>query len=178
MKIQYFLILICVGVLIPSRAHPNDLNPLLASQDMYQDIRVARVLAVDRILLENDRKVSLIGVKGPRAPKQKDVRRDSHGFIIPEGDPTTPFEVEAIDFARGLVEGKPVRIEFDTQRRGDNGDVQAYVILPDGRLMNAEVLRYGYADLKLSPPNMKYADKLRTAYQEARREMRGMQGAW
>lgn len=159
-------------------ARGEGLNPLLQTAQKYQDAVVARCLAVDRVLLEDGQKIDLIGIKGPRMPGQKEVRRDEHGFIIPEDDPTTSLEVEAIRFARGLAEGRQVRLEFDAQRRDDNGQVAAYLILPDGRLLNAELLRYGYADLKLVPPNMKYADKLRAAYQEARREMRGMQGDW
>jgi len=175
MKKQIILYIFLL-VLIPSKnAFPGDLNPLLTSSLKYENIRVARIFSTDRILLENDEKVSLIGIKGPRAPKPKEIQRDKHGFIVPDEDPTTPFEVEAVSFVRSLAEGKPVRLEFDTQRRGDNGDILAYVILPDGRLLNAEVLRYGYANLRLIPPNMKHAEKLRAAYQEARHEMRGIQ---
>lgn len=152
-----------------------DLNPLLTSSVKYEDIRVTRVLSADRLLLENDEKITLIGIKGPKPPRRQDVKRDERGFIITDDDPTTPFELEAVRFVRSLVEGKHVRLQFDIQRRADDGDISAYVILPDGKLLNAEVLRYGYADLKLVPPNMKYADELRKAYQEARHEMRGMQ---
>ena len=152
-----------------------DLNPLLVSSVKYENIRVARILSADRILLENDEKILLIGIKGPHAPKPNDVKRDAHGFIIIEEDPTTPFENEAVNFVRSLAEGKPVHLEFDIQRRDNDGNILAYVILPDGRLLNAEILRYGYANLRLVPPNMKYAEKLRSAYQEARREMRGIQ---
>ena len=155
-----------------------DLNPLLAPSVKYQSIRVARVLAVDRILLDDDEKIALIGIKGPRPPKQVDVKRDVHGFISPDEVPEVPFEVEAMRYAKALVEGKAVRLEFDTQRRNDQGLVEAYVFLPDGKLLNAELLRFGYANIKLVPPNMKYAPDLRKAYQEARHEMRGMQGEW
>jgi len=153
-----------------------DLNPLLASSVKYEDIHVARILAVDRLLLENDEKISLVGIKGPKTVRPKDAKRDEHGFIIPDEDPTTPFEIEAVAFVRSCVEGKPVHLEFDTLRRAENGDTLAYVIMPDGRLLNAEILRQGYAKLKLAPPNMKYAEKLRAAYREARHEMRGMSG--
>jgi micrococcal nuclease len=171
---KYILLFILILILIRP-VFSADLNPLLASSLKYDNIRVARVISSDRILLENDEKISLIGIKGPQAPRSKDVERDEHGFIIPDDDPTTPLGIEAVRFVRSLVEGKPVRLQFDVQRRADNGDVLAYIILADGRLLNAEVVRYGYADLKLIPPNMKYARELRAAYQEARREMRGIQ---
>jgi micrococcal nuclease len=133
---------------------------------------------VDTLLLENNEKVTLIGIKGPRPPKPPDVNRDEHGLIIPVQDPTTPLELEAFRFTKDLVEGKSVRLEFDTERRDDSNVLTAYVFLPDGKMLNEEVLRQGYAELKLRMPNMKYAERLRKAYQEARKEMRGLQGNW
>ncbi len=157
-------------------AQAASLDPFFSSSERYEDIRVARVQAVDRILLENDKKVALIGIKGPRAPRREEVNYDKYGRIILDDDPTTPFAVEAMRFACALAEGKPVRLEFDTTRRDSDGNMLAYVFLPDGKMLNAELVRNGYADLKLVPPNMKHADELRAAYQEARREKRGMQG--
>lgn len=175
-KILFFFVL--SAIIIPVGAQAQGLNPLLESSVKYRDIRVERVLAVDFLLMENGDKVTLIGIRGARPPRMKDVRRDEHGFIIPDDNPVVPFEDEAIRFTRGLCEGRMAHLEFDTQRRANDGSLLAYVILPDGRLLNAELVRAGYAALKLTPPNMKYADKLREAYQEARREMRGLQGEW
>ncbi|MBF0510702.1 MAG: thermonuclease family protein, partial [Candidatus Omnitrophica bacterium] len=52
----------------------------------------------------------------------------------------------------------------------------AYVYLPEGQMANAELLRKGFVRLRIVPPNVKYADKLRQAYQEAKREKRGLEG--
>ena len=155
-----------------------DLNPLLERTTKYSNIKVERVLSVDTILLENDEKVKLIGIHGLRPPKAPDVNRDERGRIIPDNDPTTPLELEAFRFAKDHAEGKAVRLEFDAEKRDDGNVLTAYVFLPDGTMLNEEVLRQGYAELKLRMPNMKYAERLRKAYQEARREMRGMQGNW
>ncbi|MBF0505051.1 MAG: thermonuclease family protein [Candidatus Omnitrophica bacterium] len=155
-----------------------ELNPLLESTPKYNKVVVERVLRVDTLLLAGGEKVCLIGLQGPRPPKFHDVNRDSHGFIIPDDDPTTSFEVEALRFIKELTEKKTVHLEFDAERRNDDGILQAYVILPDGKMLNEEALRYGYAQLKLRMPNMKYAQRLRDAYKESRREMRGLQGNW
>ncbi len=173
-KYYIFLLVMFSGLMASSVA--GELNPLLESSVKYQNIRIAKILAVDRVLLENDEKIALIGIKGLKPPKYRDVKRDEHGFIIPDTDPTTPIELEALRFVQNLAEGEPVRLEFDIQRRDHDNNIMAYVILPNGKLLNAEVLRAGYAHLKLIPPNMKYADKLRAAYQQARHEMRGLQG--
>jgi micrococcal nuclease len=155
-----------------------DLNPLLERTTKYDNIKVERVLSVDTILLENNEKVTLIGIKGPRPPKVQDVKRDEHGFVIPDNDPTTSLELAAFRFAKELAEGKAVRLEFDAERRNDDKVLTAYVFLPNGTMLNEEFLRQGYAELKLRMPNVKYAERLRKAYQEARKEMRGLQGNW
>ena len=175
-KISLFIVAGSLFFLCSFEAGYADLNPLLAPSEKHQNIKVSRVLGVDRLLLDNDEKIALIGIKGPKPPKFTDVKRDSHGFIVPDDVPEVPFEVEAIRFAKNLVEGKAVHLEFDTQLRNDQGLVEAYVFLPDGTLLNVELLRMGYANIRLTPPNMKYAPELRKAYQEARHEMRGMQG--
>ena len=171
-----FVLLFLVSFISPALS--ADLNPLLEVSVQYGHIKVARVLSVDTLLLENDEKVSLIGLVGPKPPKMDDVKRDKYGFIVPDEDPTTPLEVEAFRSVRGLVEGKSVRLEFDAERRDDRGVRTAYVFLPDGKMLNEEILSHGYAQLKLRMPNMRYADRFRKAYQEAHREMKGLQGQW
>ncbi len=175
---KFLTILFLTFSVSTSLSFAGDLNPLLEQSVKYQNIRISQIIAIDRILLENDEKISLIGLKRSKSPKYQDVKRDENGFVIPDTDPTTPLALEAFRFTQKLAEGKYVRLEFDTQRRDNDGNILAYVILPSGELLNAELIRAGYADLKLVPPNMKYADKLRSAYQEARREMRGIQGEW
>ncbi len=155
-----------------------ELNPLLETHAKYGSIKVVQVISTDTITLETGEHVSLIGIKGAPPPKFEDVKRDGHGFIVHDDDPTTTFEVEVFRFAKGFLEGKVVRLEFDVERRDEDSVLEAYVFLPDGTMANEEFLRRGYAELKLQTPNMKYAQKLRVAYQEARREMRGMQGQW
>ena len=78
-------------------------------------------------------------------------------------------------FAQKLLEGKRVRLEFDTEKKNDNYETLAYVFLPkDSLFVNAEIIRQGYAELSMSPLNTKYADQLREAYKEAKGEHRGL----
>ncbi len=157
-----------------------ELNPLLKST-MYQDknIRVIRVLTPDLILLQGDERVKLIGLVGVRTMQPPKEERDEYGFIIQRKvDPATTAEENAFHYAKGLLEGKMVRLEFDTQKKDEQRILQAYVFLENGDFVNELLLKQGAAHLKIVPPNMKYADQLRKAYQEARREMRGLQGQW
>ncbi len=173
-----FRILFACAVLFLSFNSYADMNPLLKTSTENQDVTVERVLSVDKIIVSGDRKISLIGISGPRPPKKKYLETDEHGFPIQEEDPTTPLEEEAFRFANDLLLGKKVRLEFDVVRRNDDNELQAYVFLADGGMANVQLLRSGFADLKLRSPNLKYADQFRAAYQEARKEMRGLRGQW
>lgn len=155
-----------------------ELNPLLSKAMKYDAVIVERVVSVDTVLIAGNEQIKLIGIQGPRSPRRRDVKRDANGFIIHDDDPTTPFVQTAFRVTKELLEGRTVRIEFDVERRNDDGVLLAYVFLPDGRMANLEILRQGFAELKLRSPNLKYADKFRSAYQEARREMKGLQGQW
>ena len=153
-------------------------EPLFSRLKNTQDGIVEKVLQADELLLKSGERVWLIGIETPeyRNP-HVDVETDQYGFIKETAvDPDTPIEEQAFMFVRRLLEGKKVKIEFDEQRKNEDGDFIAYVFLMDGTLVNAELLRQGFASLKIRPPNLKYAQKLRAAYQEARKEKRGLQG--
>lgn len=149
---------------------------LLAPSKKYDDVRVAKVLSADSFILASGEKIKLIGLVSPEPPKKKKVERDAHGFIIEEKDPTISIEQQSYDFTRDLIEGKKVRLEFDAEKNSDDFRTFAYVFVDNDLFVNAEILRQGYADLKILPPNTKYAQALREAYQEARREKRGLRG--
>ena len=151
----------------------TDLLPRLS--EGFKNIKVERMIKSDLILLENGKKVRLIGVKVFDAAKKYDLPRDQYGFVIEDtSDPTVSIEDSAHDFARELMENKKVRVEFDAQAADNEGNVLGYVFLPDGTMANAEILRQGFADLHIQPPNLKYAEQLREAYREARAEKRGI----
>ena len=80
-------------------------------------------------------------------------------------------------YAQELLENKKVRLEFDVDA-GDSssGYLYAYVYLPDGRMANEELLRMGFVKLRIVPPNVKHEDMLSTAYQQAKKEKRGLEG--
>lgn len=149
---------------------------LLKASDGYKEIKIEKILKSDTILLEDGKKIRLIGVKGFVAPKRYNRPTDEYGFVIEDRvtDPTTSIEDQAYDFALELLDRKRVRIEFDTQFRDSDGYIYGYVFLPDGTMANAEILRQGFGELSIQPPNLKYADQLREAYREARSEKRGV----
>ena len=156
---------------------PESLIRNLNNGKQYQDVVVERVLSADTIMIEGDKKIRLIGVKGPEAPRRHKTEYDKNGQPIEKPVlPENTFEEKAYAFASHLLLGQHVRLEFDESRNDDDFTTVAYVFLvKEGTFANTEILRYGYADLQIKPPNLKYEEELRAAYREAREEKRGMQ---
>ena len=88
--------------------------------------------------------------------------------------PVEAFGAEASRFAKELVEGKAVRLEFDRERFDGYGRILAYVWMGD-RFVNAEILRAGLgrADTR-RPLRTDRKRLLETAEKEARSAKRGL----
>lgn len=71
---------------------------------------------------------------------------------------------------------KTVRIELDVDERDKYGRLLAYLWAKDGRLVNEEMVRSGYALLYTIPPNVKYVDRLRKAQEMASKKKVGIWG--
>jgi micrococcal nuclease len=142
-----------------------------------EEVLVVKVAASDLIVLEDGRRVKLIGVESAGPPPSRKVNYDDKGHVIEEPEePTIPLEEQALTYAQELLENKKVRLEYDVDAGSANGYLNAYVYLPDGRMANTELLRMGFVKLRTIPPNVKYEDKFDLAYQEAKREKRGLEG--
>ena len=154
------------------------IDMLLGSQTSkkYEHVRVEKVIRGDTIILESGEKIRLIGIEASDPPRAKNIPTDPYGFPIKqEVDPTTPIAEQSYEFVRGLLEDHYVRLESDVQKTGEQSETLAYVFLDDGTFVNEEILKQGFANLKIIPPNTKYIEKFQNAYQEARREKRGLQ---
>ncbi|HSE04327.1 MAG TPA: thermonuclease family protein [Methylomirabilota bacterium] len=77
-----------------------------------------------------------------------------------------------------LVADRAVRLEPDVQLRDRYGRLLAYVWVPGrdgGELMvNAELVRLGYAQVLTVPPNVRHAELFRKLAAEAREHRRGL----
>ena len=146
----------------------------------YQDVVVKKVISVDTFVIEGGEKIKLIGLKAPEDSKisRRDIKRDKNGFIIREKQDSKINQNEvAFDFVKDLLEGKHIRLEFDVEKKDKDYKTLAYgFLLKNDMFINGEILRKGFSYLQISPPNIKYSKKLRIAYQEARKEKRGIQG--
>ena len=159
----------------------SNIDFFLGDSKHYQDVVVEKVISGDTVVLETGETIRLIGVHAPDTVRVREkIKRDEHGFVVREetSDIEIPVEQKAFEFVYELLDHQHVRLEFDVEKKDEEFRTLAYVFLTDsGMFVNEEILRKGYAQLRLGPPNMKYADTLREAYQEARKEQRGILGS-
>jgi len=129
-----------------------------AEDAQYYDI--AQVLSGDTFQLTTG---SIIQYAGIRAPS-----------LLNPSKQIENLAEESLAFHRDFLSQARVRIEWGSRIRNEKGHYLAYVFLEDGTFANGKIVERGYAKLKLSPPNLEYADELRQAAQHARRQGRGL----
>ncbi len=101
------------------------------------------------------------------------------GIDTPETkDPRKPvqcFGNAASAFTKNLIGDNPVRLELDplSSNRDRYDRLLRYIYLPDGRLVQAEILKAGYGFAYTSFPFTK-SDEFLTYQREAREENRGL----
>ena len=173
---HFRLLILCLSGLIClcGFSAADDSDELIHFSKKREEALVVNVTNADMIMLENGQRLKLIGIEAVGRPPRKYAQRDKNGMIIEEKpDAFIPLEEQAVAYAQSLLEGKKIKLEYDVEALSSDNYKQAYVFLPDGRLANVALLRQGFVHLKIRPPNVKYADQLRQAYQEAKREQRG-----
>ena len=84
------------------------------------------------------------------------------------------FGKKAAKYAKKLLKGKKVRLEFDVQKKGPYKRLLAYVYLKNGKQLNKILVRKGYAKAKTYPPNVKYAEEYKRLQRKARKKNRGL----
>ena len=125
---------------------------------------VYRVVDGDTIILANAGNIRYIGIDTP------ELRKKVAGEWVWSPQ---PYAVEALNLNKRLVDGKKIRLEFDNERLDRYGRRLAYVFVDD-KMVNEELLRYGYATVYTRQPNMKYLNRLLAAEQQAKKEKRGI----
>jgi micrococcal nuclease len=121
--------------------------------------QVTRVIDGDTLVVAGQGRVRLIGVD---APETNDPRPD-----------VLQVALDATAFARSMAVGQRVTLRFDQQLKDHYGRVLAYVYLPDGRLLNAELLQRGLATL-YSRESFRHMTAFRAMEREARSNRRGI----
>jgi len=110
---------------------------------------VQRVIDGDTLAVEGVGTIRLIGVDAPEANQ------------------------ESTAFLRTMTSGKVVRLEYDRDRTDRYGRTLAYLYVPDGRFVNAEIVKQGYAAAYTAFP-FRFMEEFRAFEREARAAKRGL----
>jgi micrococcal nuclease len=142
-----------------------------------EEATVVRVVDGDTIRVNyqgQEQAVRLIGIDTPESRANKKAKKDAER----SGEDVraiTALGKEAAKHTRSLVKkGDQVLLEFDVQKRDKYKRLLAYVWLSDGRMLNEQIVKDGYASVMTYPPNVKYQDRFVAAYREARESRRGL----
>ena len=133
-----------VGLKVDSKA---------ADKSKPEEVRVSFVVDGDTFVLEDGRKVRLIGIDTPEYGQD--------------------YFQEAKQKTFDLVFGKKVLLEKDTSEYDTYGRILRYVYV-DGVFVNLELVKGGYARALTIPPDVKYADLFTSAEYGARLGKRGI----
>jgi micrococcal nuclease len=123
-------------------------------------VRVKWVADGDTIIVQDGRHVRYIGINTPE--------------IDHERHRAAPMGVEARSRNRMLVEGWRLRLVYDQEKKDRYGRTLAYVYRRDGLLVNAELLKEGYAHVLHCFPNTAKRKILLSAQREAMEKGRGL----
>lgn len=126
---------------------------------------VVRVIDGDTIEVKIGRETRRVRYIGIDTPETVDPRR-----------PVGCFGREASQRNRELVDGKTVELEKDISETDDFGRLLRYVWLGD-EMVNAALVREGYAVSSTYPPDVKYQDLFLSLQREAQGAGRGLWSA-
>jgi micrococcal nuclease len=112
-----------------------------------------------------------------RAERVRYIGVDTPESVKP-GTPVQCFAHAAAAENARLVAGERVRLVRDVEARDRFGRLLAYVYrVRDGRFVNAELVRRGYARTLTIPPNVRFADRFAGLARAARAAGRGLWSA-
>ncbi len=125
-------------------------------------VKVRYVHDGDTLVLHDDTRVRLIGINTPE--------------LATADRPAQPLALRARDRLRQLLfrHGNQVRLLPGEQRKGPHGRTLAYLWLPDGTSLSAELLRAGLGWLIAIPPDTRYVECDKKAEAMARAAQRGV----
>lgn len=164
LKLIVGMIILAVGYIVNKNVEPPPQVAGTVSPGYY---RVMRVEDGDTITVDMDGAEERVRFIGVDTPETQDPRK-----------PVQCFGRAASDFTKNLIGTQNVRLEADSL--SDNRDrynrLLRYVYLPDGRLVQAEIIKQGYGFAYTSFPFTKSIE-FKTFETEARNQNRGLWGS-
>ena len=141
--------------------HQNERSVKLDITPGYAYQIVKTVYDGDTLLLNNGKKVRLLGIN---TPEIENSRKNAE-----------PGGLRAKRWLAKQVQGKKVRLEMDADRKDRYRRTLAHIFTAQGRHINMELVERGLATVNIHPPNLKYVDRLLDA--QARAEAKSL-GIW
>jgi micrococcal nuclease len=145
----------------------------------HEQAEIVRVIDGDTVAVSlNGRRetVRLIGIDTPESRPNRKAKKDAERSKN-DVETITSLGKKATGYVEGLLKaGTTVEIEFDLRQRDRYGRLLGYLYLSDGRMVNEEIMRAGYASPMTMPPNVKYRDRFLEAFHDAREHRRGLWG--
>jgi micrococcal nuclease len=131
------------------------------------EVSVTRVTDGDTVevrpAVEGEEDVRFIGVDTPE--------KFGPGGPEPLAEEATGFTARSIEDAGGRV-----TLRFDVEEKDRYGRVLAYVYLPEGGMLNEDLVKEGYAQVATFPPNVRHREDFERAQESARDDRRGIWG--
>lgn len=165
-------LVVCLAVLAAAAAAPGG-----ASAPHERGI-VTRVVDGDTLVVQLEsgkpEHVRLIGIDTPESKPNKRAllqagrsHRDEQSIVAMGKDAFRATEQIS-------PPGTAVTLEYDVQPRDKYRRLLAYVHLPDGTMLNEEIVARGYAVLLTIPPNIRHTERFRRALDASRAARRGL----
>ena len=137
------------------------LTTAIASASSVEGI-VVRIVDGDTIHVRVGNRIEKVRYIGVNTPEVHHPRKGEE-----------PGGREATEVNRGLVGARHVRLETDVQARDRYGRLLAYVWVDD-MMVNAELVRRGYAQVMTVPPNVRHQALFVKLQRDARDAGRGL----
>lgn len=137
-------------------------------------LKVIRVIEGNIIVLHNGERVRFIGVDTP--PKYECLKLDENAERLgKDKEFLKAFSKKSAKFTQKLCKGKRVKLEYDQTKQDKYGRLLAYVYLPNGKLLNEEIILQGYGFMDLEYPfKQELIERLREAQRIAKEKKRGL----
>ena len=138
-------------------------EPTAAGKSAVTWMEVKRIIDGDTIVVNingRSEKVRLIGVDAPEINQQQ--------------QSADRFGQEAAKYLQQMLDGRIVRLSFDTSSKDRYGRHLAYVYTDGGRFINFEMVKAGYAKAMTVPPNVKYKALFLSQEKIAREKREGL----
>jgi micrococcal nuclease len=150
---------------------------LSSSSHAQETYKVIRIVDGDTLKINykgKEESIRLIGIDAPESRINDRAKRESQR-TGQDLKTITALGKEATRFVKTLIKpGDRIRIEFDVEKRDRYRRLLGYVYLSNGKMLNEEIIKAGYANLLTIPPNVKYQGRFIEGQVEAREHKRGL----